>query len=537
MIPFVGNRRRAWLLAAGVAVLALGQCGGAFAMFTDSTTAGPGSFQTGTLPIPAGLAVSNGGCSGSPTQTNVASSWTGSSALDASGNYLVAGYSVLRSPSSSGPYSSAGTVTGSPPSTTYTDTSPSGAAAPLAFVASGSGSNALSIDTSTYATATVNLGGAVGKEPNALQVTPDGTKLIAAEGAAHQVQIISTTTGAVESTVAIPTVNGTASTPVAVAVSPDGSTAWIVDAANDLVYPLRLATATLGGAITVGAQGDPSAAVVTPNGVQVFVADYGSHQVSAIDTSTDAVTTIAVGGTTGIPIALAVTPNSAHVYVADEGNSQIDDITTSSDTVSATIKVPSLTDSDGYVPNGGDPNILAVTPNGAKVYVASFGDGLGGSVEDITTSNDAVATTFALPPGGVLGPAAPNALALTPNGCQLYVNDYDNNKVDLIDVSTDTLAASTTAVGQTGDPTGMAVTPNGAAVYVANFYDPSVSVIATSSYTVTRTVGMAGGSAPYAIAVAPSTYYYEVAGTHGGWTSGPSSPAVYTLGWNVGGWQ
>jgi YVTN family beta-propeller protein len=83
----------------------------------------------------------------------------------------------------------------------------------------------------------------------------------------------------------------------------------------------------------------------------------------------------------------------------------------------------------------------------------------------------------------------------------------------------------------------MAVTPNGAAVYVANFYDPSVSVIATSSYTVTRTVGMAGGSAPYAIAVAPSTYYYEVAGTHGGWTSGPSSPAVYTLGWNVGGWQ
>ena len=107
MIPFVGNRRRVWLLAAGVAVLALGQCGGAFAMFTDSTTAGPGSFQTGTLPIPAGLAVSNGGCSGSPTQTNVASSWTGSSALDASGNYLVAGYSVLRSPSSSGPYSSA----------------------------------------------------------------------------------------------------------------------------------------------------------------------------------------------------------------------------------------------------------------------------------------------------------------------------------------------------------------------------------------------------------------------------------------------
>ena len=534
MIPLLGSRRKALLLGAGVAVLALGECGVAFAMFTDSTTAGPGSFQTGTLPTPGGLAVSNGGCAGGAEQTNVTSSWTGSPALDGSGNYLVAGYSVLRSAGSSGPYSTAGTVSGTPPPTAYTDTNPSGAASPLAVVASGSGSNALSIDTSTYAVATVTLGGPVGKEPNALQVTPDGTKLIVAEGAAHQVQIVSTATGAVTGTVSIPAVGATPSEPNAVAVNPAGTTAWIVDAANARVYPLSLATSTLGGAITVGAQGDPSAAVVTPNGVQVFVADYGSHQVSAIDTSTDVVTNIAVGGTTGIPIALAVTPNSGHVYVADEGSSQIDDITTSSDTVSATIAVPSLADTDGFVPNGGDPNILAVTPDGAKVYVASFG---GGSVEDITTSNDAVATTFALPPGGVLGPAAPNALALTPNGCQLYVNDYDNNKVDLIDVSADTLAASTTAVGQTGDPTGMAVTPNGAAVYVANFYDPSVSVIATSSYTVTRTVGMASGSAPYAIAIIPSSYYYEVAGTHGGWTSVPSSPAMYTLGWNVGGWQ
>ena len=386
MIPLVGNPRRAWLLGAAVAVLALGESGAAFAMFTVSTTAGPGSFQTGSLPTPGGLAVSNGGCSGGTGQSTVTSSWNASSAPDASGNYLVSGYDVLRSASSSGPYSSAGTVSGNPPATTYTDASPSGAATPLAYVSSGSGSNALSINTSSYATAPVTLSGAVGIEPNALQVTPDGSKLIAAEGAGHQVQIVSTATGAVTNTVSIPALNGTASKPVAVAVSPDGSTAWIVDAANNLVYPLSLATSTLGGAITVGAQGDPTAMVVTPNGAQVFVADYGSHQVSAINTSTGAVTNIAVGGTTGAPIALAATPNSGHVYVADQGNNQIDDITTSTDTVSAPIAVPSLADS--YVTGGGDPNILAVTPDGGKLYVASFG---GGSVEDITTSNDSVA--------------------------------------------------------------------------------------------------------------------------------------------------
>src|ERR1019366_6231699 len=200
--------------------------------------------------------------------------------------------------------------------------------------------------------------------------------------------------------VSIPALNGTASKPVAVAVSPDGSTAWIVDAANNLVYPLSLATSTLGGAITVGAQGDPTAMVVTPNGAQVFVADYRSHQVSAINASTDSVTNIAIGGTTGTPIALAVTPTSGHVYVADQANSQIDDITTSSLTVTTTIPVANLADNDGFIANGGDPNILAITPDGSKLYVFSY---VGGSVEDITVSGDSdvLADTIALPPGGV----------------------------------------------------------------------------------------------------------------------------------------
>jgi YVTN family beta-propeller protein len=536
MIPLVGNPRRAWLLGAAVAVLALGESGAAFAMFTNSTTAGPGSFQTGTLPTPGGLALGNGGCSGGAGQTNVVSTWTGSSALDASGNYLVAGYDVLRSASSSGPYSSAGSVSGNPPATQYTDTSPSGATAPLVYVSAGNGAaSAQSINSSTYAAATVTLSGAVGDEPNALQVTPDGTKLVVAEGAAHQVQIVSTATGAVTSTVSIPAVGGTQSKPNAVAVSPSGTTAWIVDAANARVYPLSLATSTLGPAISVGTQGDPTAMVVTPNGAQVLVADYGSHQVSAINTSTDAVTNIAIGGATGTPIALAATPNSAHVYVADQASSQIDDIATSTDTVTTTLALASSSLADGNFSGGGDPNILAITPNGSKLYVASY---QGGTVEDITVGSDTLAGTIQLPPGGVDGAPDPNALALTPNGCTLYVNDYDNNKVDVYAVSTDTLEGTPPPIGSTGDPIGMAAAPNGAAVLVANYYDSTVSVISTSSNTVVDTPGTgSGGPSPYAIAIAPSAYYYEVAGTHGGWASVPSSPAMYVLGWNVGGWQ
>ena len=438
----LGGRRRWWLLSACLAVLVLGECGGTFETFSNSATAGPGSLQTATLPAPGGLSVSNGGCSGGSGQTNVTSSWDASSALDAGGNYLVNGYSVLRSASSSGPYSTAGTVSGDPPATAYTDTGPSGAATPLAYVSSGSVSNALSISTSSYATSPVTLSETVGLEPNAFQVTPDGSRLIVAEGAGHQVQIVSTATGAVANTVTIPAVDGTASNPVAVAVSPDGSTAWIVDAANNLVYPLSLTTSTLGGAISVGIQGDPTAMVVTPSGRQVFVADFGSHQVSAISTSTDAVTSIAIGGTTGAPIALAVDPqlrsrlrggpgqqpDRRHHHL--ERHREHDHRGAKSGRRLRHRRRRSQRPGDHPEREQALRGQLRWRVGGGHHHQRRHG------------GHDLLA-----PPGGVLGTPAPNALALTPNGCQLYVNDYDNNKVDQINVSTDTLATTTTVSG------------------------------------------------------------------------------------------
>ena len=65
-----------------------------------------------------------------------------------------------------------------------------------------------------------------------------------------------------------------------------------------------------------------------------------------------------------------------------------------------------------------------------------------------------------------------------------------------------------------------------------------MSVISTSTTTVVDTPNVStGGASPYAIAIAPSLYYYEVASTHGGWASAPSSSVVYSLGWDVGFWQ
>jgi YVTN family beta-propeller protein len=240
--------------------------------------------------------------------------------------------------------------------------------------------------------------------------------------------------------------------------------------------------------------------------------------------------TVTIGaGETGKPIALTATPNSAHVYVADQGNAQIDDIATASNTVSKTITVGSMVDAN--VAGGGDPNILAITPDGSKLYVASY---TGHGVADIATSTDTVTSTITLFESAT---ANPNALTLTPNGCQLYVHDHAHNVVDVITVSSDAVPAHP-AVGATGDPTGMSTTPDSTHVYVANQAGPSVSVIATATNTVSSTLAEATvGKAPYAILATSSPYFYKLQAGHGGWQSPLTAPVTYPVGWKQGGWQ
>ena len=526
---WVRRHARVFTIALGMATaVELTTLSTSLASFSNVPTAGPQALTAATLASPAGLATANGGCAGGNEKTNASATWTASAELDANGNPLINGYTVLRSTSSGGSYSSVGT-TGV--ATSFTDVNPSGAETPQVYVGNnGAAKTVHAINTSTNEGTSITTG-TIGIEPNGLAVTPEGTKMVVAEGASHQVQIITVSTHTVAATVAIPEVAGTKSRPDAVAVTPHGLTAYVVDGANKLVYPLTISSGTLGTGIAVKTQGDPGAVIVTPNGEKVYVANYSSHNVSVIKASSNTVTaTITIGaGETGKPIALAVTPNSAHVYVADQGNAQIDDIATSSDTVSKTIAVGSMV--DGNVAAGGDPNILAITPDGSKLYVASY---TGHGVEDIATSTDTVTSTITLFESAT---ANPNALALTPNGCQLYVHDHAHNVVDVITVASDAVPAHP-AVGATGDPTGMSVTPDSTKVYVANKGGPSVSVIATATNTVSATLAEATvGKTPIAVLATASPYFYKLQAGNGGWRSPLTVSVIYPLGWNQGSWQ
>ena len=284
---------------------------------------------------------------------------------------------------------------------------------------------------------------------------------------------------------------------------------------------------------------------VNPSGAPTpyaYVANANASTVSVIDTSTNTVTTTITlptptGGTTPEPYAVAITPNGSYAYVADYANGVVDVIDTSTNAVTTTIALPAPDSRFTYAPDA-----VAITPDGSYAYVAvhvyktATSAAKNGVVDVIDTSTNTVTTTISLtkPPAG-LAPI-PTAVAITPNGCSVYVTDFDNDIEDVIDTSSNTVTTTITLTDAPDlGPYGVAITPNDSTAYVATYYNYNTSTYTTivdpldlSNNTLGSTITV--GSGPYAVAVQPSTYYYEVQAYATNWTSSFSTIMPITLG-------
>jgi len=513
--------------------------GTTWALMSDSAAGGPEQMATAILsPAPTGPVVTNNACSGGNQKTNVGVTWTDSESTteDASGGSLVTGYTVAHSPTSGGTYTTAGTVTGSPAPTTYADT-PTVAGTPVALVAN-TARQAYPLAESTLTAGTAVTIGTASTEPNAIQITPDGLTAVIAEYTSGQVQVL-TWSGTVWSVAKTLTV----ATPTAVAIDPVPNTggqyvAYVVSdpgpTTNGSVYPITLngASSTLGTAIAVQRQANPTAIVVTPNGASVYVANYNSDTVSAIATATSTVTTIALPGTTPHPVALAATYDSSHVYVADRADSYIDDITTATNVVGTHVVLATNALNDTQLTTSGDPNILALLPNGQSLYVAEFGTSEVQMVDTALSSTpDTVGATISTGAG-----SEPIDLASSPNGCLVYVAGWGADKIFSITTSTNTEASVFTTTCKTQDPQPMEVTPDNNDLIIPESYScGDIQILNTSTSVVTTVTGV--GTAPVMVAVPSVDLWYRTTATHTLWASLPSSPTLYPAGWNPGGWQ
>jgi len=143
-----------------------------------------------------------------------------------------------------------------------------------------------------------------------------------------------------------------------VAISPDGSTAYVALEEAGAIQLVDLNTQTAGEMVFVGAE--PQGVAVSPDGTRIYVAVYSTGEVVTIDAETlQEVNRVAVGGPWDA-FNIAVSPDGSTLYVSlgfQPGIAKLDAETGAS--------LGSLITSDMTDTNG-----VAVTPDGSKVYAS-----------------------------------------------------------------------------------------------------------------------------------------------------------------------
>jgi YVTN family beta-propeller protein len=174
------------------------------------------------------------------------------------------------------------------------------------------------------------------------------------------------------------------------------------------------------------------------------------------------------------------------LYFADTGNDTVAVVPSQSLNPKDYVDTP-----ETLIPVGVNPQGLAVSPNGSKVWVADTGPQTGlpsmGAISVISTATDKVTATLKLPV------TDPRQIAFSPSGATAYVTTSAG--VLVYDTATDRLV---TLIGGLGNPEGVTVSPNGT-VYVTNDQQNAVDVISAATNRVTRTIAV--GQLPWQMAI------------------------------------
>ena len=286
--------------------------------------------------------------------------------------------------------------------------------------------------------------------------------------------------------------------PWSVAFTPNGKYAYVVsvDETKGSVSVIDTASKAVVKKISIKRSNSalpntPHGLAISPDGKYAYVVNEGPGTVSVIDTATNtAVNDIVVGNS---PSAVAISPDGTYAYVGNTGDDTISVFNTATHTVIDTIPVGN----DIYFS-------IAFAPNGAYAYVAnSFFNRTSYSISVVNTATRTVVKNITV--GG-----SPSGVAVTPNGALVYVTNENDNTVSVIDTSTNSVI-KTIPVGSY--PIGVAVSPDGAYAYVANFGDGTVSTISTATNAVVRSTRV--GKYPLGLAISPDNSYAYVTNEQG----------------------
>jgi YVTN family beta-propeller protein len=243
------------------------------------------------------------------------------------------------------------------------------------------------------------------------------------------------------------------SDPEGVALTPDGSKAYVVHEDSSTISPVILRSRTVLPDIPARPLWSEEIAI-SPDGREGWV--NGGNVLTPINLATDSPgRQIAYLGAWGF----AITPDGKWLYDANGGSDVTEPVNLRTGAIEPGIVV------------GPNPQGIAITPDGRTAYIADTGG-------DTATPFD-ITERRALRPISVGG--APFGVAISPSGRFAYVASRANGTVSVIRTSTNTV----TRVVKVGAlPQGVAVAPGGRRVVVVNTGDGTVSVIDTVTWRV-----------------------------------------------------
>jgi YVTN family beta-propeller protein len=273
--------------------------------------------------------------------------------------------------------------------------------------------------------------------------------------------------------------------PEAIAITPDGRTAYVANYGSNSVTPIDTATRQAGPPIVVGA--NPEAIAITPDGRTAYVANYGSNSVTPVDTATgQAGPVIKVGAN---PRAIAITPDGRTAYVLDWGSGTVTPIGTAANRAGRPIPV------------GSYPFAIAVAPDGRTAYVACYGS------NSLTPINVGTGRAGRPIPVG----QAPDSVAVTPDSAKVFVAGGDSDTVTPVSAATGR-AGHAVPVGYA--PAAVAISPSGGTAYVVNTVSGTVTPVSTATGQASPPIRVGIYTYPTAIALTGTTAV--VAGTYAG---------------------
>ena len=291
--------------------------------------------------------------------------------------------------------------------------------------------------------------------------------------------------------------------PVTIAIAPDGKTAYVGTGLTNSrtsaqgVQPIDLTTNTAGKPIDL--QWPPDAIVIPPDGKTAYTTNgFPSRTLTPINLATNM---------PGKPITLSAPPQA--IAMAPDGKAYvaIQTGTGSPRHFRAVYEFMSLDLTTGKlgkpVKLSGEPEAIAITPNGKTAYVTIFSSG---TVTPVNLSDNKAGKPIKISGkrlgNGFMG--LPFAIAITPDGTTAYVTNGASGTVTPIDVATGKPGKPIMISGKPGADA-IAISADGTTAYVANQPSSTVTPIDLATGTPEKPVKIGHGwdSGFEAIVIAP----------------------------------